>query len=217
MTDRDTFAAAALTGLLAQGDDGSFSEESYVRAAYRWADAMLAARTPPAKPSGVAEAYATAQQISDAQDFVRYREEFEAWKNEFEEWKKSSSNAAPAAKARTDADRGSTDKAVTRPGEGTGNAHDPVAWAVIGKERMACHVIGLHDTWLEAQFRVGRMVSHGECHAVDKVEIVPLYRHPSPTLTDEEREAIEGVIAVEHQRGAWRWADTLRKLLERTK
>lgn len=44
MTDRDTFAAAALTGLLAQGDDGSFSEESYVRAAYRWADAMLRER-----------------------------------------------------------------------------------------------------------------------------------------------------------------------------
>lgn len=43
-TLRDTFAAAALTGLLAQGDDGSFSEESYARAAYRWADAMLRER-----------------------------------------------------------------------------------------------------------------------------------------------------------------------------
>lgn len=44
MTDRDYFAAAALTGLLAQGDDGSFSEASYVRAAHRWADAMLRER-----------------------------------------------------------------------------------------------------------------------------------------------------------------------------
>ena len=44
MDDRDTFAAAALTGLLAQGDDGSFSEESYARASYRWADAMLRER-----------------------------------------------------------------------------------------------------------------------------------------------------------------------------
>ena len=44
MTLRDDFAAAALTGLLVQGDDGSFSEESYVRAAYRWADAMLRCR-----------------------------------------------------------------------------------------------------------------------------------------------------------------------------
>jgi hypothetical protein len=42
---RDQFAAAALTGLLAQGDDGSFSEEWYARAAYRWADAMIAERS----------------------------------------------------------------------------------------------------------------------------------------------------------------------------
>jgi hypothetical protein len=47
ITLRDTFAAAALTGLLAQGDDGSFSEESYARAAYRWADAMLRGRGDP--------------------------------------------------------------------------------------------------------------------------------------------------------------------------
>jgi hypothetical protein len=44
MTDRDHFAAAALTGLLAQGDNGSFSEESYVRSAYGWADLMLRCR-----------------------------------------------------------------------------------------------------------------------------------------------------------------------------
>jgi hypothetical protein len=44
MTDRDHFAAAAFTGLLAQGDDGSFSEESYARAAFRWADVMLRER-----------------------------------------------------------------------------------------------------------------------------------------------------------------------------
>jgi hypothetical protein len=37
------------------------------------------------------------------------------------------------------------------------------------------------------------------------------------TLTDEERDAIEGAIAAEHGRGAWQWANTLRKLLERTK
>lgn len=36
-------------------------------------------------------------------------------------------------------------------------------------------------------------------------------------LTDEEREAILGAIGAEHQRGAWQWADTLRKLLERLK
>jgi hypothetical protein len=36
-----------------------------------------------------------------------------------------------------------------------------------------------------------------------------------PALTDEEREAILGAISAEHQRGAWQWADTLRRLLER--
>jgi hypothetical protein len=36
-----------------------------------------------------------------------------------------------------------------------------------------------------------------------------------PTLTDEEREAVAGAIAFEHGRGAFAWAATLRKLLER--
>jgi hypothetical protein len=40
---------------------------------------------------------------------------------------------------------------------------------------------------------------------------------PQPTLTDEEREAIGGAIESEHGRGAFAWAATLRKLLERTK
>jgi hypothetical protein len=44
MTDRDTFAAAALTGLLAQGDDADFPENTYWAAAYRMADAMLRER-----------------------------------------------------------------------------------------------------------------------------------------------------------------------------
>lgn len=34
-------------------------------------------------------------------------------------------------------------------------------------------------------------------------------------LTDAEREAIAGAIEAEHGRGSWRWADTLRTLLER--
>jgi hypothetical protein len=35
------------------------------------------------------------------------------------------------------------------------------------------------------------------------------------SLTDAEREAIGGAIASEHGRGAFAWAATLRKLLER--
>jgi hypothetical protein len=34
-------------------------------------------------------------------------------------------------------------------------------------------------------------------------------------LTDREREAIKGLIAEEYRRGAYFWADTLRKMLER--
>jgi hypothetical protein len=47
----------------------------------------------------------------------------------------------------------------------------------------------------------------------DVVRPFPLYR--SPTLTDEEREAIGGAIASEHGRGAFAWAATLKGLLER--
>ena len=35
------------------------------------------------------------------------------------------------------------------------------------------------------------------------------------TLTVAEREAVEGAIEAEHRRGAWKWAETLRGLLER--
>lgn len=35
-------------------------------------------------------------------------------------------------------------------------------------------------------------------------------------LTQRERDAIEGVIAEEYRRGAYFWADTLKKLLKRT-
>jgi hypothetical protein len=36
-------------------------------------------------------------------------------------------------------------------------------------------------------------------------------------LTYSEREAIAAAIDAEHRRGAWRWADSLRGLLERTR
>ena len=45
----------------------------------------------------------------------------------------------------------------------------------------------------------------------EKCTAVPLYRHPQPTLTDEEREAVEWYAAY----GAGHHAATLRKLLER--
>lgn len=79
MTDRDHFAAAALTGLLSQGDDGSFSEEWYARAAYRWADFMLRERgNQPGKPdsSPVAESATTAEPVAwavmDGSEFMEF-------------------------------------------------------------------------------------------------------------------------------------------------
>jgi hypothetical protein len=44
MTDRDTFAAAALTGLLAGPGDKDFSADYWARHAYEAADAMLRER-----------------------------------------------------------------------------------------------------------------------------------------------------------------------------
>lgn len=82
---RDKFAAAALTGVLANEGEGA-SLSGTCQWAYRIADAMLRERAAAAEPRDqspacVAAAWATAQQVSDAADFVRFREEFEAWKN----------------------------------------------------------------------------------------------------------------------------------------
>jgi hypothetical protein len=259
MTDRDTFAAAALAGLLAQGDDGSFSEESYARAAYRWADAMLRGRgdrkerladvpygmttihdaAPAAtaasaddrtdkaapsqrrdgtgdtrlRPANVAEAWATAQQISDAQDYTRHREEFEAWK-------KASSSAEPAETATAEPRNGTPEE---------GSAQDdgsPVAWAVFCTDPGG-RLFDTYDHENEAEAIAAMLQKDDGSWAA-----FPLYRHPQPTLADEERvaeeieklrptenerAAIESLIAEEYRRGAYFWADTLKKFLERVR
>ena len=97
---RDTFAAAALTGLLSN-HYFSLGDEAAKRC-YGYADAMLRER---------AELY----ERSDG-------------KRVFSD---TNHDAVPEARAR-DADRGRTDKAVTRPGDGTGNTH-----AFSGAEREA--------------------------------------------------------------------------------
>jgi len=93
-----------------------------------------------------------------------------------------------------------------------GSVDEPVAWAVLGKGEIAGHVIGLHDTAMEAHARVGRMVGWGEISTADKVQVVPLYRQPQPTLTDAERDALE--VACQDLRHTEEVA-TLRGLLER--
>ena len=208
MTDRDHFAAAALTGLV--GECGYHSPEDVAGEAYAMADAML-----------------------------RERE-------------RTNHDAAPAARARTDADRDRTDNAATRPGLGTGDTQEPVAWGVATSSGgvIATSISRIDAVDMQSDYECATEVvplyrsptltatpplhaTHGECSVppecaqpsagsqsvawaavfdgeVDAefvwpfpadanawaaarpgVEIVPLYRHPQqPTLTDEERSAI---------------------------
>ena len=95
---RDTFAAAALSGILTKDDAAQLEKmaswwpEWACSAAYRWADAMLRERE--------------RHHIPDAGKMVENT---------------TNHDAAPDATARTDADRHRTDKAARRPGEGTGD------------------------------------------------------------------------------------------------
>lgn len=175
MTDRDTFSAAALTGLLASMQKNAYAEEMASHA-YEIADAML-----------------------------RERE-------------RTNHDAAPAAIARTESTAGEpggghgsdrTDKAVTRPVMGTGNTQEPVAWAVDW---------GGGDIDCEFVFRDKKSVEEVIAENDEtKGRVVPLCR--SPTLTDEEREAIEQMLdEVAGKAPAASWVPaTLRSLLERLK
>jgi hypothetical protein len=182
MTDRDHFAAAALTGLV--GECGYHSPEDVAGEAYALADAML-----------------------------RERE-------------RTNRDAAPAARARTDADRDRTDNAATRPGLGTGDTQEPVAWGVATSGGVIATSISRIDAV--------DMQSDYECDT----EVVPLYRSPTltatpplhathgacslppectqPTLTNEERAAIgmaySRLTAIPHYEAV---SATLRGLLER--
>jgi|688.fasta_scaffold1418721_1 hypothetical protein len=163
MTDRDTLAAAALTGLLANEGEGP-SLSNTCAYAYRIADAML-----------------------------RERE-------------RTNHDAAPAATARTDADRDRTDNAAARPGEGTGDipcprAREIAAWAV--------YVNGEYDSSYGPDSIDEALEIAAECSG----EVVPLYR--TPTLTDEELKAIRRAAAVASEMHDSRLEAALGNLLER--
>jgi hypothetical protein len=215
---RDQFAASALTGLTSRPQ---WMPDECVPEAYRLADAMLHER---AKRQAIS---ATEKAMRDAEDFVAIREQFLAWQKEqsvgvaeMDSASDRKSVATPRACARScsqpfdsaptthdaapeaiarDADRVRTDKATTRPGEGTGNTHKPVAWA--------------------------RFFSSGGPQSVyldrPPADAEPLYR--SPTLTDGEREAVKWAVETSSyyagagHRQAKEVAATLRNLLERLK
>ena len=154
MTDRDYFAAAALTGLLAQGDDGSFSEESYVRGAYRWADAMLRERAKTnhgASPEARASVDSVAPQPTTRGESDR------------------NDKAAPRPSEGT----GDTPKpisgCVSDRSKPIASEQEPVAWGVAdGKGLLATSIHRMDAVDMQSDY------------ACD-TEVVPLYLHPPVT------------------------------------
>jgi hypothetical protein len=108
---------------------------------------------------------------------------------------------------------------------------EPVAWAVFCGDSRHCY--DHYDDESEAQ-AIADMLA-GDDRGDGLWHVVPLYRQPQPTLTDEEREAIgmaRSIMLVEHDlsvgdefngkqprksSGYWRgMAESLRSMLERT-
>ena len=178
-TLRDHFAAAALTGLLAQGDDGSFSEESYARGAYRWADAMLCERertNRDAAPAARASVDSVAPQpTTDGRE-------------------RTDKSPARTVDGTGESDRPKPIKstpvshATHREGSVRRECTEPAAWGVAGSKGL------LYATSISRMDAVDMQSEH-ECDT----HVVPLYRRPpcqdfsqkNWTLTDAEREAID--------------------------
>ena len=120
-------------------------------------------------------------------------------------------DAAPAAIARTDADSDRADKAVLRPGEGTGDTPvtEPAAWGVM---RVGGSWVSILNS--EVQAETSRKSFDQMENWVH--EVVPLYRRPQTTLTDAERSLL--TMLVDHPRTHALMYDeeaTLRGQLER--
>jgi hypothetical protein len=115
-------------------------------------------------------------------------------------------DAAPAARAPTDASPLRSGSGVTV-GMGTGDTQEPVAWAVMLADN--------HRIW-------GVYALEEEANAINDVVagghgVAPLHLQPQPTLTDEEREAIEWFAIYADTPSEERQAKALARLLERTK
>jgi hypothetical protein len=91
------------------------------------------------------------------------------------ERERTNHDAAPAAKAQNPA----TGSCPTCEGCCTGNTQEPVAWAVLHKDHQ---YVSLLREMAEAR------------KVYSDAEVVPLYR--SPTLTDEEREAVAWCLSL---------------------
>ena len=219
MTDRDHFAAAALTGLLASTGKYSNGEPiDYAATAYQFACAMLRERERTTNSSEISNSLPT------------------------------NHDAVPAAKARTDSatgepggghGSGGTDKPVTRPVLGTGDicqrlrdcetrplttmaeectavVRDPAAWVELWKtlqdarmeiERLRNGALSVRESvqqepvaWAvvypngaEAIICWRKADAEDMATASDRVE--PLYRTPQPAMNDRENLRLLGLIA----------------------
>ena len=189
MTMRDHFAAAALTGLLANGDYGMDSTPGL---AWGMADAILRERertNHDAAPAARASVESVAPQPTTRGDSDR------------------TDKAAPRPSEGT----GDTPATHATRGEGSERREctEPVAWEVFlpGAGTYAIHSF----RWEAAAIAHALLFNEGTIAAV-----CPLFRQPQPTLTDAEREAIT-VAAGDSSQWGRPHARVLLRLLERTK
>lgn len=190
MNDRDTFAAAALTGLLSRSIAPEQAMSEYVRSAFDYADAMLREREKsrtgqtgdsaancPERDRVTEPLKEKRAEVSSAPAFA---DKTRSWPVSYEKTGEkrvlydTNLDAAPEAKA-TKPDSGAADSAI--PDCGTGDTQEPVVWAVLHKDHQ---YVSLLREMAEAR------------KVYSDAEVVPLYR--SPTLTDEERRAIQFML-----------------------
>jgi len=211
MTDRDTLAAAALTGLLAVMRDETIDE--ICESAYEWADAMLRERER-TKEKQASFSYtnhdaAPTARVSDSQcaGHAGIGGTTSPPVASTGQINRNAASQSPGVKC-----GGGEPLDVSQPDNGLaagGRGHStqqPVAWAVIPGAVLAGRA-----------WRVTLDKTEAERLSCGKMLVVPLYEQPQPTLTAEEREAIECAVCqckLGREREA---AATLRNLLERTK
>lgn len=226
--DRDTFAAAALTGLLAAPTDKDRSSEYWARFSYAISDAMLRERgDTPASYQKNDEKRGDAPTKREVDIVTRLRQTRANMigtddEDHFFDCHDAAGEIDRLRSRVWETPRTQPPHATypqgSVPGEGSfldsRNAKEPVAWWLKGAE---------YDTGCEYEY-VSLVKESADAAAKNGGTVTPLYR--SPTLTDAEREAVELAIdcmnGVEDISALWSQRETeaiatLRGLLERTK
>jgi hypothetical protein len=100
--------------------------------------------------------------------------------------------------------------------ESAGSHSNAVLWALEWREDAG----RLDPEWVYDNLQWANEVNATGCYG--RATVIPLYRQPQPTLTDEEREAVEelSILATEHRPNSDRvkgYSYTVERLLRRTK